>query len=104
MTDINSEDFILALPDNSIIKTGLLALGTAVDSLKPTEELFSLISAYETVQVEFNTGTMPDINTVSPLQILNSQVVDTGIDRTIRRTLTFKQHLEPLEVSPLTIL
>lgn len=101
--DLDPQDIILALPDASIIRTGLEAIGTNVGSMQPTDELFYLVKAYETVQTEYNTGTMPDMTTVLPMTILNTQVVDDGIDRTIKQTLQFKQHFTVDSVDPLII-
>jgi len=103
MTDINSEDFILALPDDSVIKTGLLAIGTNADAMMPTVELFNVISAYETVQTEFNVGTMPDITTVGAQQI--SGVVTSGefINRTVRRQISFQQQFAVDSINPIIL-
>lgn len=100
MPDIDAQEFILALPENSIIKAGLLSIGTSADAMQPTDELFKVIKAYEEVQVEYNAGTLPDIITVLPSTVLALQNVEDGIDRTIRCQLQFKEHYSVNAVEP----
>lgn len=103
MTDIPTEDFILALPDDSIIKTGLLAMGTNADAMLPTVELFNVITAYDTVQTEFNTGTLPDITTVSPQQIISTSTSGEFINRTVRRQVSFRQQFAVDSINPIIL-
>jgi hypothetical protein len=103
MTDIPTEDFILALPDNSVIKTGLLAIGTNADAMMPTVELFNVISAYEAVQTEFNAGTLPDITTVGAQQILTTATSGEFINRTVRRQISFQQQFAVDSINPIIL-
>lgn len=101
--DLDPQEIILALPDSSVIKAGLTAIGTNIDLMQPTNELFLFVAAYEQTQTAYNTGSLPEVVTVSPATVVNTQSVGDGIDRTIKQTLQFKQHFAVDSVDPVIL-
>ncbi|CAD5984850.1 hypothetical protein PCC9214_05346 [Planktothrix tepida] len=101
--DLDPQDIILALPDASIIKSGLEAIGTNVDAMQPTDELLYFVKAYEECQTAYNTGTLPDMTTVLPMTTINTTVVGDGIERTVKQTLQFKQNFTVNSIDPIIL-
>lgn len=101
--DLDPQEIILALPESSVIRTGLESLGTNVNAMQPTNELFHIIKAYEEVQANYNTGTLPDVTTISPMSILNTVVVGEDIERTVKHTVQFKQNFTVNSIEPIII-
>lgn len=101
--DLNAQEFITALPTESVIKTALVALGSNATLMQPTEELFLLVNAYEEVQTLYNLGSLPDILTVSPATIVNTVATGNEIDRTMKQVLQFKQHFTVANVAPVIL-
>lgn len=100
--DVNPQDIITALPDESVLKTALTAIGTNIDTMQSTDELFLFVNAYEQAQTEFNSGTLPEtINTVG-VPVISRPVFDSQgtLSRTITRTLTFNQSYEIEGINP----
>lgn len=104
--DLDPASIITALPETSTLKTALVSIGTNVDSMQPTEELFLFIQAYEETQTAFNAGTAPEtISTVRPPTFDIPTFDSNGnLTRIVNRQLNFKESYQVDSVDPIIVL